>query len=67
MAQGVIKWFNEEKGYGFIAGDGIKDVFVHYSDIAMEGFKTLGEGDAVSYDLVDHGKGAKAENVMRVE
>ena len=67
MAQGTVKWFNAEKGYGFIAVDGggpSDDVFVHYSSISGDGFKTLGEGDAVTFDIVDGEKGPRATNVM---
>ena len=68
MPTGKVKWFNDAKGYGFIIQDsGGEDVFVHHSGITMEGFRTLAEGDAVQFDLVDSPKGPKAENVMRVE
>jgi CspA family cold shock protein len=67
MPEGVVKWFNEEKGYGFIQREGGPDVFVHYSAIKMDGFRTLSEGERVKFDLVDSGRGAKAENVARVE
>ena len=64
MAQGTVKWFNEEKGYGFIAlEDGSKDVFVHYSEIQSEGFKTLRENDRVEFDVVAGQKGPQASNV----
>lgn len=64
MARGTVKWFNEKKGFGFIAQDGGgPDVFVHFSAIQIDGFKTLQEGQAVEYDLVDSDKGAKAQNV----
>ncbi|MFN7967084.1 MAG: cold-shock protein [Acidobacteriota bacterium] len=66
MAQGKVKWFNDAKGYGFISQDGGKDVFVHYSSITGSGFKTLAEGDAVEFDLVDGPKGQQASNVRRV-
>ena len=67
MATGKVKWFNESKGYGFItADDGSKDVFVHYSSIVGEGFKTLREGQAVSYDVQDSPKGPTATNVQPV-
>jgi CspA family cold shock protein len=64
MLAGTVKWFNPRKGYGFIATDDGRDVFVHYSSISSEGFKSLSEGDAVQFDVVDGEKGLKAENVM---
>ena len=66
MARGTVKWFNEKKGFGFIQQEGGgPDVFVHFSAIKVEGFKTLGEGDAVQFDVVQDAKGAKAQNVQR--
>lgn len=67
MASGKVKWFDNKKGYGFIAVDTGKDVFVHHSAIQGEGFKTLQEGDPVQFDLVDSEKGPKALNVQRVQ
>ena len=67
MPQGTVKWFNDEKGYGFIFPDeGGEDLFVHHSGIAGEGFKTLDEGDKVSYEATRGKKGMQAENVSRV-
>jgi CspA family cold shock protein len=66
MLEGKVKWFNPRKGYGFIATPDGPDVFVHYSSIAGEGFKTLGEGDAVTFDIVEGEKGPRATNVMPV-
>lgn len=64
MSEGTVKWFNESKGFGFIArNDGNADVFVHYSAIQAGGFKTLAEGQAVSFDVVKGPKGPAAENV----
>jgi CspA family cold shock protein len=64
MAEGKVKWFNTRKGYGFISTDEGKDVFVHYSNIDSDGYKTLAEGDAVTFDVVDGEKGPRAENVV---
>ena len=65
MATGKVKWFNEKKGYGFIEQEGDKDVFVHYEAIQMDGFKTLKEGEEVSFDIVDGAKGPQAANVTK--
>ena len=65
--RGKEKWFNAQKGYGFIAKeDGSGDVFVHFSSIKGEGFKSLVEGDSVEFEVVDSEKGPKAANVMKV-
>ena len=64
--RGKVKWFNDQKGYGFIAkDDGSGDVFVHFSAIKGEGFKSLAEGDAVEFEVVDSEKGPKAANVVK--
>jgi CspA family cold shock protein len=65
MASGKVKWFDNKKGFGFIAQDTGKDVFVHHSSILGDGFKTLNEGEEVSFDLVAGEKGLKAQNVHR--
>jgi cold shock protein len=64
--EGVVKWFNEKKGFGFIQRDGGEDVFVHFSAIKSDGFKTLHEGDRVSFDIVGGDKGDRAANVMKI-
>lgn len=66
MSQGKVKWFNARKGYGFIAGEDGQDIFVHYASISSEGYKTLNEGQDVSYDVVKGEKGLRAENVVPV-
>ncbi len=67
MMRGKVKWFNESKGYGFIEReDDGSDVFVHYTEIQGEGFRTLFEGDEVGFDVVDGDKGPKATNVIKV-
>jgi CspA family cold shock protein len=65
MATGKVKWFNDSKGFGFIEADDGTDVFVHYSDIQNEGFKSLAEGDAVSFEVVQGDKGPRASNVAK--
>ncbi len=64
MLIGTVKWFNKQKGYGFIEQEEGKDIFVHYSGIKGDGFKNLQEGDKVEYDIADGDKGPKAVNVM---
>ena len=66
MVRGKIKWFNNQKGYGFIMRDGGKDVFVHYSVIQGNGFKTLNEGQDVEFEIVNTDKGEQAQNVVKV-
>lgn len=67
MSKGTVKWFNNQKGYGFITAEDGKDVFVHFSGLNMEGFKTLEEGAAVEFDITDGAKGAQAVNVEVVK
>jgi len=66
MAQGTVKWFNDSKGFGFIEQDNGADVFVHFSAIQSDGFKSLAEGDRVSFDVVDGQKGPQSANVCKI-
>ncbi len=66
MKQGTVKWFSGDKGYGFISVEGENDVFVHFSAINSEGYKTLDEGQKVEFELVDGPKGPMAANVVRL-
>jgi CspA family cold shock protein len=66
MARGTVKWFNDQKGYGFISQESGPDVFVHFSAIQGEGFKTLAEGQTVEFDVTQGPKGAQASNVRPV-
>ena len=66
MAEGTVKWFNPEKGYGFISDEQGNDVFVHYSGLNMEGFKSLDEGAEVEFDVVNGAKGPQATNVTKL-
>ena len=64
MSDGNVKWFNPRKGYGFIATSDGRDIFVHYSSISGDGYRTLVEGDPVTFDIVEGEKGLRAENVV---
>ena len=66
MKNGVVKWFNAEKGFGFISVEGEKDVFVHFSAIQSEGYRCLEEGQEVQFEIVDGDKGPQAANVTRI-
>lgn len=66
MSKGTVKWFNNQKGYGFISNEQGNDVFVHYSGINMDGFKSLEEGQAVEFDVVEGEKGPQATNVTKL-
>ncbi len=66
MAQGKVKWFNDAKGFGFIEQENGEDVVVHFSAILSDGFKTLAEGEAVSFDVVNGPKGLQAANVKKI-
>ncbi len=66
MSKGTVKWFNNQKGYGFISDEEGNDVFVHYSGVTMDGFKSLEEGQEVEFDVTDGAKGPQAINVVRV-
>lgn len=66
MAEGTVKWFNDSKGFGFIEQEGGPDVFVHFSAITGDGFKSLAEGQRVSFDVTDGPKGPQAANVAKL-
>ena len=67
MAKGTVKWFNNQKGFGFSTGEDGKDVFVHFSGLNMEGFKTLNEGQTVEYEVTEGEKGPQAVNVTVIQ
>ena len=66
MAKGTVKWFNNQKGYGFISDENGNDVFVHFTGLNMEGFKSLNENDSVEYEVVQGTKGPQAVNVTKL-
>ena len=66
MSKGTVKWFNNQKGYGFICDEAGKDVLVHYTGLNMDGYKTLEEGAEVEFDVVDGAKGPQATNVTKL-
>jgi CspA family cold shock protein len=66
LAQGIVKWFNDRKGYGFISQEDGNDVFVHFSSIEATGYKTLAEGDKVDFDIEESDRGPEAKNVKKV-
>ena len=66
MAEGIVKWFSDKKGYGFISQEDGPDIFVHFSSINMDGFKTLNEGDRVSFDVEESDRGPVAKNVSKL-
>lgn len=66
MAQGIVKWFNDQKGYGFIEQDNGEDIFVHYTEIQTSGFRSLAEGDRVNFEVGEGKKGPAAQNVQKI-
>ncbi len=66
MTEGIVKWFNDKKGYGFIEAEEGKDLFVHHSSIDMTGFRTLSEGDRVSFEVAETDRGPEAKNVTKI-
>jgi len=66
MIEGTVKWFNESKGFGFLSQEGGPDVFVHHTEIRVDGYRTLNEGDRVTFEVVDSPKGPRAANVTPV-
>jgi cold shock protein len=66
LSEGIVKWFSDKKGYGFIERESGKDLFVHYTAITMQGFKTLVQGDRVSFDIEESERGPEAKNVVKI-
>ena len=67
MATGIVKWFNNKKGYGFINEEGGRDIFVHFSSINMDGYKSLNEGEQVDFEVEESSRGPEAKNVRKVQ
>ena len=67
MSKGTVRWFNNQKGYGFIKDENENDIFVHFSGLNMEGFKTLSEGEVVEFDVIESEKGPQAVNVTKIQ
>ena len=67
MVTGTVKWFNDKKGYGFIAAESGEDVFVHFSEVQSDGYKSLAEGQKVEFELETNSKGPKAKNVVKIQ
>jgi CspA family cold shock protein len=67
LANGTVKWFSNKKGYGFINEEGGRDIFVHFSSIEMDGYKSLNEGEMVSFEVEESNRGPEAKNVQRVD
>jgi len=65
LLKGIVKWFNDKKGYGFIKQEDGRDIFVHFTSVNMQGFKTLAEGDEVSFDVEESDRGPVAKNVVK--
>ena len=67
MATGIVKWFNNKKGYGFINEEGGRDIFVHFSSIDMDGYKSLNEGEQVDFEVEESSRGPEAKNVRKIQ
>ena len=67
MATGIVKWFNNKKGYGFINEEGGRDIFVHFSSINMDGYKSLNEGEQVDFEVEESSRGPEAKNVRKIQ